>query len=93
MADDPRSPTGTVYIAWEQDHRVYDGYWDALPDEKPAHLEQMPRTPSIEEALRWGRARADRVVIRPESAPTTYHWAGVGPNPDEGDDLPDLPER
>lgn len=72
--------TGTVFIAWcepEQDH-YYSAYWDAAPDHRPALLEQAPDTDSIEVALRWGRERTPRVLIRPESDPGEYYWAGIG---------------
>jgi hypothetical protein len=38
----------------------------------------MPRTRSLEEAIEWGRQRTSRVLIRPESDPGEYYWAGVG---------------
>ena len=80
--------TGTVFIAWDRLERwdqaggdlvgsVYRGYWDSLPDTAPAALEEMPRTESIDEAVEWGRKRTSRVLIRPESDPDVYYWAGV----------------
>jgi hypothetical protein len=60
----------------------YSGYWDALPDADPTHLEQMAETPFMEDA-HWARERAHRVVIRPERKPDTYFWAGVGAKPED----------
>jgi hypothetical protein len=70
--------TGTVFIAWEPEDRDYFGYWDSLPQAPASALEQMPRTRSLEEAIEWGRQRTSRVLIRPESDPGEYYWAGVG---------------
>jgi hypothetical protein len=70
--------TGTAFIAWEPDDRDYFGYWDSLPDGPASALEQMPRTGSLEEAIEWGRQRTSRILIRPESDPGEYYWAGVG---------------
>ncbi|MDP9226543.1 MAG: hypothetical protein M3P18_22430 [Actinomycetota bacterium] len=76
--------TGTVFIAWEADEEGYRGYWDSLPDGSPKPLEAMPRTRSIREVVEWGRRRAPRVLIRPESDSGEYYWAGVG-EPQGGD--------
>jgi hypothetical protein len=73
------SKRGTVYIAWD-DGRHW-GYWDLQPDGPPTNLEQMPEFASASEALLWGRARADRIVIRPKSDPGRQYWAGLGPPP------------
>jgi hypothetical protein len=70
--------TGTTFIAWEPDDRDYFGYWDSLPHAPASPLEEMPRTRSLEEAIEWGRERTPRVLIRPESDPGEYYWAGVG---------------
>ena len=70
--------TGTAFIAWDPDDHYYIGYWDSLPDATPSALEQMPRTRSLEEAIEWGRQRTPLVLIRPESDPGDYYWAGVG---------------
>lgn len=72
---------GTVYIAWDGDRYVYSGYWDALPDADPRHLEQMPDMDSVRDALEWVQERALRVLIRPEHQPHAYFWAGRGPKP------------
>ena len=70
--------TGTVFIAWESVDDEYIGYWDSAPDAEPSPLEPMPTTRSIQEAVRWGRERAQRVLVRPESNPGEYYWAGDG---------------
>ena len=85
---------GTVWIAWDEGR--YVGYWDLEPDGPPTQLEQMPESMSAPEALAWGRARAERVMIRPQPDPGRYYWAGLGPPPGqtlifEGEDAqPDL---
>jgi hypothetical protein len=68
---------GTVFIAWIDG--AYSGYWDALPDGRPANLEQMPMIFSAAEAVAWAHARSDRVLIRPKSDPDRYYWAGSAP--------------
>jgi hypothetical protein len=71
--------SGTVFIAWLEGDLYYSGYWDSFPEEDPpTALEQMPETPSIVEAVAWGRGRTPRVLIRPESDPEEYYWAGLG---------------
>jgi len=70
--------TGTAFIAWEPEDHDYLGYWDSLPHAPASALEQMPRTRSLEGAIEWGRQRTPRVLIRPESDPGEYYWAGVG---------------
>jgi hypothetical protein len=66
-----------VFIAW--DDGAYSGYWDALPDAAPAHLEQMPMLFRAAHTLEWAGARADRVLIRPKSDPASSYWAGSAP--------------
>jgi hypothetical protein len=66
---------GTVFIAGDDGR--YGGYWDLEPDGPPTMLEQMPEFITASDAVRWGRARADRVLIRPRSDPARYHWAGA----------------
>lgn len=69
--------TGTVFIAWHEDDLCYSGYWDSFPDgDQP--LEDAPRSTSLDEAVSWGRERTPRVLIRPESDPGEYYWAGLG---------------
>ena len=91
--------TGTVFIAWDRSERwdlaggeldgsMYLGYWDSLPDTAPAALEEMPRTESIDAAVEWGRKRTSRVLIRPESDPDVYYWAGIGEPHGVDADLP-----
>jgi hypothetical protein len=70
--------TGTAFIAWDPDDGDYFGYWDSLPHTPASSLEEMPRTRSLEEAIQWGRQRTARVLIRPESDPGEYYWAGAG---------------
>lgn len=58
---------GTVFIAERFPFGVqptFVGYWDAEPDDRPAILEEMPETSDVDEALAWGRARAEVVFIR-----------------------------
>ena len=69
--------TGTVFIAWHETDLCYSGYWDSFPDgDQP--LEEAPRSTSLDEAVSWGRERTPRVLIRPESDPGEYYWAGLG---------------
>jgi hypothetical protein len=75
---------GIVFIAWADNHDeddFYFGYWDGAPD--GGFLEQMPETPSLDVALEWGRARSDRVKIRPSWDPTRYFSAGSESKPGE----------
>jgi hypothetical protein len=76
---------GTVFIAWIDG--AYSGYWDALPDDGPAHLEDMPMIFFAAEAIAWAHARTDRVLIRPKSDRGRYYWAGSAPQADD-DELP-----
>jgi hypothetical protein len=75
--------TGTVFLAWDPADDNYWGYWDAMP-EASGSLEEAPRTESLTEAVAWARERAPRVLVRPESDPSEYYWAGAG-DPDGGD--------
>jgi hypothetical protein len=73
--------TGTVFLAWHESD-LYSGYWDSFPDgNRP--LEEAPRSTSYDQAVSWGRERTPRVLIRPESDPSEYYWAGLG-EPKEG---------
>ena len=82
--------TGSVFIAWtsaEVDPAgpYYWGYWDSFPELLPSiPLEEAPQTRSISEAVEWGRQRTVRVLIRPETDPDEFYWAGVG-EPRDGD--------
>jgi len=76
--------TGTVFIAWHPGEETYEGYWDSMPEGGPVLLEQMAETRSLNEAVEWGRQRTGRVLIRPQSDPGEYYWAGVG-DPQDGD--------
>jgi hypothetical protein len=50
-----------------------------MPDLIPSiPLEEAPNTRSLDEAVAWGRQRTARVLIRPESDPGEYYWAGAG---------------
>jgi hypothetical protein len=69
--------TGTVFIYWDETEFCYFGYWDSFPDGNQP-LEEAPRCTSLDEAVRWGRERTPRVLIRPESDPGEYYWAGLG---------------
>jgi hypothetical protein len=74
--------TGTVFLAWNADGAQdphYFGYWDSMPDLIPSiPIEEAPNTRSLSEAVAWGRQRTPRVLIRPESDPDEYYWAGTG---------------
>ena len=78
---------GTVWIAWDEgfagDEGCYWGYWDLEPDGPVRALEQMPDQRVAKEAIAWGRARAHRVHIQPESDPHRYYWAGDGEPPND----------
>jgi len=67
---------GVVFLAW--DDEGYWGYWDLEPDGPPTALEEYPPSASAAEVVSWGRERAPRVLIRPESDPSRYYWAGAG---------------
>jgi hypothetical protein len=77
--------TGIVYLAFDDGN--YDGYWDR-GQPSPAALEDFPRNPSAAAAVRWGRERTPRVLIRPQSDPSRTYWAGVGPPTGEFEQLP-----
>jgi hypothetical protein len=84
--------SGSVYIAWHQEDRVYEGYWDSSPDGLPGEpLQQLSPTRSQREAVEWGRHRAPRVLIRPEADPGVYYWAGMGEPIGTDADLQRLP--
>ena len=58
---------GTVFIAERVPfgaQPTFVGYWDAEPDDRPAMLEEMPETPDLDQAIAWGRARAEIVLVR-----------------------------
>lgn len=58
---------GTVFIAEDIHARRspwFFGYWEAEPDRPPALLEDMPDTADLDEAISWGRARAEVVLVR-----------------------------
>lgn len=82
---------GTVYLAFDDER--YHGYWELEPDGPPTPLELFPGSPSLSDALEWGRARTPRVLVRPEWDPATYYWAGVGDRPDGWDHVPVLEAR
>jgi hypothetical protein len=71
-SSEPR-PRGTVYLAWDSQRNLYWGYWDQLPDGPPRPLEQRPLSSDIRTVVQWGRTRARRVIIRPESDPAQYY--------------------
>jgi hypothetical protein len=81
---------GTVYLAWDSELNFYWGYWDQSPDGPPRNLEQCPPSPSLRTVVEWGRARARRVIIRPEWHPEEYYWVGVGDPEGEFAELPRL---
>lgn len=81
---------GTVYLAWDSELNFYWGYWDQSPDGPPRNVEQCPPSPSLRTVVEWGRARARRVIIRPEWHPEEYYWVGVGDPEGEFAELPRL---
>lgn len=90
---DPARGSGVVYIAWDETNRWYHGYWEGSPDVPPAVAEQMPDTPSITQAVIWGRERSPVVMIRPAFDPAETYWAGANPPPERFRELPVLPRR
>lgn len=72
---------GTVYLAFDDQLDVYQGYWDLEPDGPPTPLEQCPGSASAHDVLEWAGKRAPRVLIRPRDDPGTYYWAGDGDPP------------
>jgi hypothetical protein len=78
---------GIVYLAFNDEDGKYGGYWD-LGQPSPAALEDFPRDASAAAAVRWGRERTPRVLIRPESDPSRTYWAGAGPPTGEFEELP-----
>lgn len=75
-----RSRDGIVYLAEDAFDDVTDppapafyGHWELV--DPPTFLEQGPGWASAEEAIAWGRARADIVLIR-IGMPGTYYTAG-----------------
>jgi hypothetical protein len=79
---------GTVYLAWDSELNFYWGYWDQSPDGPPRNLEQCPPSTDLGKVVEWGRARARRVIVRPESHPEQYYWVGAG---DPGGEFAELP--
>jgi hypothetical protein len=80
----PEGRSGVVFIAWTEgdDEPGFDwGYWDGAPE--GGLLEQMPETAAVDVALEWGRARSDRVKIRPSWDPARYYSAGTRTMPGE----------
>jgi hypothetical protein len=68
--------SGVVFLAW--DDVGYWGYWDLEPDGPPTALEECPPSASAAEVVSWGLERTPNVLIRPESDPGRYYWAGQG---------------
>lgn len=73
---------GRVFLAWDDDHCVYFGYWDLAPDGPPTALEESPTSSSAQVVIAWAKERTPVVLIRPELAPGEYQWAGVGDAPE-----------
>lgn len=80
---------GTVFLSYFDD-RVHGGphgwfgYWDLAPDGPPTCLEQADLQPTAEAAVKWGRARSKRVLIRMDPLGPhghSYLWAGTAPRP------------
>jgi cytidine deaminase len=62
--------------------RVWTGYWErsAGADDEPAGiLEEAPSWPDVADALAWGRARTERIVVVDVDGAT--YWAGTGEPP------------
>jgi hypothetical protein len=76
--------TGTVWLAFEDG--VYEGYWEAEPENPAAMLEELPPTADAWSALDWARARSAKILIRPRYDPAHYYWAGQGPPPQSDED-------
>jgi hypothetical protein len=79
--------TGIVYLVFDDEDGRCGGFWD-LGQPSPATLEDFPRDPSAAAAIRWGRERTPRILIRPQSDPSRTYWSGVGPPTDEVEQLP-----
>jgi hypothetical protein len=62
--------SGTVYISEDMDSSFWTGRFTAYWEH-----EDGPRSVSLAEALAWGRARADVVLVRPGDE--GYHSAGA----------------
>lgn len=79
----PMERRGTVYLAYQMHPEqlrtaTWSGYWERSPDGPPANLERSPSFASVRDAIRWGRDRSDRVLIRLDEA-SGYWWAGTSP--------------
>jgi cytidine deaminase len=62
--------------------RVWTGYWErssGAAGEPTGILQEAPTWPRIDDAVAWGRARTDRVVVVDADGATS--WAGPGPGP------------
>lgn len=87
---------GRVFIAWN-DHSegaVPGGYgllWQPAATDDHDLYEVGPTTSAVGDALAWGLRRTDDVLIRPEWAPATYYWAGLGQAPPEFPQLQEGP--
>lgn len=80
---------GTVFIAERVPFGAqpfFSGYWDGEPDGPPAVLEEMPETSDVDEAIAWGRPRAEVILVR--VLDREYFSAG---DRDAGDGVPRWP--
>ena len=82
-----KTPFGTVYIFCDDDGLVSEGWWELAPDGEDGRLEALPSGLDLKSAIRWGRARARRVLVLLPKSPEGYYWAG------EGDPPPDVVTR
>jgi len=78
---------GVVYVVFDDGDRLYGGYW-APAGERGQPVEWSPRTPAIDEAVRWGRERAPVVLILPAADDVRAYWAGAEPPVGPYADLP-----
>ncbi len=84
--------SGTVFIgedADREDFSMWSGRWSAHWEPRgTSSPREGPQGVSASEAIAWGRAQADVVLIRPGDS--TQHYSAGHRNPG-GDDLDDLP--
>jgi hypothetical protein len=84
---------GIVYIAQDApdlvDHRAprFIGHWEAT--DPPRLLEAGPSSSDVEDAIAWGRARAEVILVR-IGMPGVYYSAGEA-QPARGERLPEWP--
>ena len=96
MSENTDTRHGQVFIA-PHPQGGFTAYWDnEEPDkaEPPAMLEQAPPFANLEDAIAWGRVRANRVVARLGDDSTTIHSAGSERLKwEDGNPLPQWPHQ